>query len=81
MIRRLLERLPAVLEAGGVALLEIGADEGDAMTTAVASLLPGWRCEIRPDLAGLARLARVERGEPRDHADRAAHGARTPDRA
>lgn len=81
VIRRLLERLPAVLEAGGVALLEIGADEGDAMTTAVASLLPGWRCEIRPDLAGLARLARVERGEPRDHADRAAHGARTADRA
>ena len=61
VIRRLLERLPAVLEDDGVALLEIGADQGTAIADAVATLLPGWRCDVRADLAGLPRLARVER--------------------
>ncbi len=61
VIRRLLERFPAVLEEDGVAFLEIGADHRDALRAAVAAILPGWRCEIRDDLAGLARLARVER--------------------
>jgi release factor glutamine methyltransferase len=63
VIRRLLERLPAVLEGDGVALLEIGADQGEAIVAAVATLLPGWGCEVRRDLAGLPRLARVERTE------------------
>jgi release factor glutamine methyltransferase len=61
VIRRLLERLPSVLEADGVALLEIGADQADAVHAAVESLLPGWRCELHADLAGLPRLARIER--------------------
>ena len=61
IIRRLLERLPAVLEADGVALLEIGSDQAEGIAAAVATLLPGWRCEVRPDLAGLPRLARIER--------------------
>jgi len=60
-IRRLLERLPSVLEHGGVALFEIGADEEASMAAAVASLLPGWACSVVPDIAGLPRLARVER--------------------
>jgi hypothetical protein len=30
--------------------------------TAVARHLPGWRCEVRQDLAGLPRLARIDRG-------------------
>jgi len=59
-IRRLLERLPKVLEPDGVALLEIGSDQGEPFAAAVAELLPGWRCAVQPDLAGLARLARVE---------------------
>jgi release factor glutamine methyltransferase len=59
-IRRLLERLPRVLEFGGVALLEIGSDQGEAIVEAVAALLPGWRCAVGVDLAGLPRLARVE---------------------
>ena len=63
IIRRLLERLSDVLELGGVALLEIGADQRDAIAAAVASILPGWRCEVRDDLAGLARLARIERAQ------------------
>ena len=61
VIRRLLERLPAVLEAEGVALLEIGADQGEAIVAAVAAELPGWRCTVGGDLAGHPRLARVER--------------------
>jgi len=70
VIRRLLERLPAVLERGGVALFEIGADQGSSIGDAVAELLPGWRCEVRADLAGLPRLARIERAERSERADR-----------
>lgn len=61
VIRRLLDLLPTVLAADGVALLEIGADQGQAVVAAVADRLPGWPCTIGVDLAGLPRLARVER--------------------
>ncbi len=61
IIRRLLDRLPDVLAADGVALLEIGADQGEAVIEAVAARLPGWRCSVEADLAGLPRLARVAR--------------------
>jgi release factor glutamine methyltransferase len=61
VIGRLLERLPAVLESDGVALLEIGSDQGDAIVAAVAAQLPGWRCQVSGDLAGHPRLARIER--------------------
>ncbi len=64
VIRRLLERLPAVLEQDGVALLEIGADQGVAIGAAVAELLHGWRCDVQPDLAGHPRLARIQRPAP-----------------
>ena len=60
VIRRLLLRLPGVLARGGVALLEIGADQGVSIMGAVADALPGWRCTVTADLAGLPRLARVE---------------------
>ena len=36
----------------GVALLEIGADQGEAIVAAVTAILPGWRCSVMPDLAG-----------------------------
>ncbi len=61
VIRRLLERLPQVLAFDGVALLEIGADQGATIVDAVVGLLPGWTCAVRTDLAGLPRLARVTR--------------------
>jgi release factor glutamine methyltransferase len=61
-IRALLARLPDVLTPDGVALIEIGADQGDAAPAAVAETLPGWRSTVRPDLAGLPRVLRVERG-------------------
>jgi release factor glutamine methyltransferase len=63
-VRRLLDRLPEALAPGGVALLEIGADQGEAVVAAAAASLPGWRCSVRTDLAGLPRLARMERDGP-----------------
>jgi release factor glutamine methyltransferase len=62
VIRRLLLRLPGVCARGGVALLEIGADQGASIGDAVADALPGWRCTVTADLAGLPRLARVAYG-------------------
>lgn len=62
LVRRLLDRLPDALAADGVAFLEIGADQGELVADATARQLPGWRCEVQVDLAGLPRMARVERG-------------------
>ena len=61
VIDRLLQRLPVALTDDGLALLEIGADQGEAIVTSVAATLPGWRCIVEPDLAGLPRVARVSR--------------------
>ena len=61
VVRALLGRLPTALAAGGIALLEIGADQGQSAPAAVAATLPGWRSAVEPDLAGLPRVLRVER--------------------
>ena len=61
VIGRLLERLPEALAEGGVALLEIGADQGEAIVELVGTALPGWRVAVLADLAGLPRVARIER--------------------
>ena len=63
-IRALVERLPRVLGADGVALLEIGSDQADAVTALVAERVPDWTCEVLPDLAGLPRVARIEPAQP-----------------
>lgn len=68
LARRLLARLPDALAADGAALLEIGSDQGGAIVEAVAAQLPGWRCTVAADLAGLPRLARVDRRPPEDDA-------------
>jgi len=62
IIRALLARLPTALADGGVALIEIGADQGELAPAAVAETLPGWRAVVEPDLAGLPRVLRVDRG-------------------
>jgi hypothetical protein len=62
-VRRLLDAPPRVLAPDGVAFLEIGADHGDAIAHEVALRLPGWRCRVTADHAGLPRLARIEPGE------------------
>ncbi|HEX2755428.1 MAG TPA: peptide chain release factor N(5)-glutamine methyltransferase [Candidatus Limnocylindrales bacterium] len=61
VIRSLLGLLPEALAVDGVALLEIGADQGESGPAAAAALLPGWRATVQADLAGLARVLRVER--------------------
>ena len=61
-IRRLLEQLARVLRPDGAAFLEIGSDQGSAVTAATAELVPGWRATIESDLAGLDRVVRIERG-------------------
>lgn len=60
VVRRLLDLLPGTLAADGVALLEIGADQGEAIAQEVVTRLRGWRCSVTADLAGLPRLARIE---------------------
>lgn len=68
-IRRLVERLPAVVAEGSTTLLEIGADQGDAVEALVAAQLSGWTCSIARDLSGLPRVARIERpAEPQQPA-------------
>jgi release factor glutamine methyltransferase len=61
IIRLLLAQLPRVLRAGGAAYLEIGWDQGPAVIAATAEHAPGWRATIVPDLAGLDRVAWIER--------------------
>jgi release factor glutamine methyltransferase len=61
VIERLLARLPDALLPDGVAYLEIGADQGEAIVDLVGTALPGWPCAVRPDLAGLPRIAVVGR--------------------
>lgn len=66
LIGRLLARLPAILEPDGTAVLEIGSDQGRRVRDLVAGIEPapdgdGWRAEILTDLAGMPRIARVQR--------------------
>ncbi len=60
-IGRLVSILPDVLAAGGVALLEIGSDQAAGVAALAAALPGGWSCAVEPDLAGLPRVARIER--------------------
>jgi release factor glutamine methyltransferase len=60
-IHRLIERLPDVLAQGATTLVEIGADQGDAVEALVAEALPGWSSSVARDLAGLPRVARIDR--------------------
>lgn len=65
VIGRLLDRLPEALATDGVALLEVGADQGEAIVALAADRLPGWSCTVIADLAGLPRLARLTRDRGR----------------
>ena len=64
VIGRLLDRLPEALVDDGAALLEIGADQGEAIVALSAVKLPGWACKVELDLAGLPRVARIARVAP-----------------
>jgi release factor glutamine methyltransferase len=59
LVRRLLDGLPAVVASGGMALLEIGADQGETAPAEVAVRLPGWGVRVHPDLGGRPRVLAV----------------------
>jgi release factor glutamine methyltransferase len=61
VIERLLVELPEGLAAGGLALLEIGADHGVAIVERCRRILPDWRCMVEADLSGLPRVAHIAR--------------------
>lgn len=61
IIGRLFEQLTTSLAIDGVALLEIGADQGHAIVDLAAARLPSWSCTVVPDLAGLPRMAVMQR--------------------
>jgi release factor glutamine methyltransferase len=61
IIGRLLERLPEVLAADGLALLEIGSDQEQAVTALAARILPGWPVMTELDLASAPRVVRIAR--------------------
>ena len=73
--RRLLTRCRATSPPDGVALLEIGADQGEATSTLVAERLPGWRAGSRPTSRGCPR--RRDRAARRSVTDRARRRSRT----
>jgi release factor glutamine methyltransferase len=62
VISRLLDQLEWGLASDGMALLEIGGDQGQAAPALVVARLPGWSCDVIPDLAGLPRVLRLRRG-------------------
>jgi release factor glutamine methyltransferase len=59
VVRRLLDALPERLASDGVALLEIGSDQGGALHAAIARQLPGWDARVEADLSGRPRVARL----------------------
>jgi release factor glutamine methyltransferase len=61
IIGRLLERLPAVLAEGGLALLEIGSDQEQTVISLAARILPGWPAATELDLASAPRVVRIAR--------------------
>lgn len=60
LVRRLLEQTPARLNPGGLALLEIGADQGAAALALARAAFPAARCDILPDYAQLDRILRIQ---------------------
>ena len=60
LVRGLLYDAPRVTHPNSLILLEIGAYQGEAVTQVAQQNFPEARIEIRPDYAGLDRLAVIE---------------------
>jgi len=58
-IQQLLEQIPGKLNHGGHFLLEIGQDQGEAVTSLVNKHFPQANIELIPDLSGIDRLVEV----------------------
>ncbi len=61
-IRSLLGGAPRWLAPGGLLLLEMQFDQGEAITTLAQARLPSAQITVHKDLAGLPRLVEVENG-------------------
>ena len=60
LIRQLLDLCPHLLAPGGMALFEIGADQGEAAQQLAWQAFPTAQVNVKPDLAGHARLLVIE---------------------
>lgn len=60
IIRRLIDEAPPFIKPGGHMLMEIGFDQGEAVTTLVDGSAWALR-EIRPDLQGIPRIVVLQR--------------------
>ncbi|MFL5777751.1 MAG: peptide chain release factor N(5)-glutamine methyltransferase [Chloroflexota bacterium] len=61
IVRRAIDGLAEHLSPGGVAMFEIGSDQGDAVRSHAAEVVPDWACSIELDLSGSPRVVRLER--------------------
>jgi release factor glutamine methyltransferase len=61
LLRRLVEALPGATSTDGVALLEVGLGQADAVREMVASLPTAATVSTLPDLAGIERVVRIAR--------------------
>ncbi|HXQ96764.1 MAG TPA: peptide chain release factor N(5)-glutamine methyltransferase [Candidatus Acidoferrales bacterium] len=68
VVRRLLAVLPEALRVPGVALLEIGAGQADALRLAAGEAVPDWALVTHDDLAGIPRV--VELAAPQERVAR-----------
>jgi release factor glutamine methyltransferase len=62
LVRRLVDQLGRVLRPEGIAFLEIGADQGQAVLAEIAQRLPAAAADVLPDLAGFDRVVRIQPG-------------------
>ena len=60
-IRALIEDAPRWLAPGGLLLLEMQYDQGEAIVAMAQTFLPGSRTTVVPDLAGLPRVIEIAR--------------------
>ena len=61
LIRRLLAGLPDVLRPAGVALLEVGSDQAEAVTGVLRNMGASWTAHVHDDLTGRPRVLEVRR--------------------
>jgi release factor glutamine methyltransferase len=61
VIAGLIDQLPQALREHGVALLEIGADQGERSQAFVSGLGEGWQSVVHDDLAGRPRVLEISR--------------------
>jgi release factor glutamine methyltransferase len=60
LVRRMLHDAPRIVWSGSLILMEIGAYQGEDVTAIARQSFPNARISIKPDYAGLDRLAVIE---------------------